>query len=155
MLALYAEDSEWCSELTALRPDTGERAGASNPDVHPGTRLHMVVGNTREVIAAVASFEVDVGFVEGAQTHPELDVLPWLVDELVIVCAPTHALAGRRIGLRELREALWVLREQGCQVAARTYRAWRIRRPAARTIGDAQAVHAIRDIAWTIKPDGR
>jgi|SRR5215218_3861403 transposase InsO family protein len=48
-----------------------------------------------------------------------------------------------------------VLREQGCQVAARTYRAWRIRRPAVRTIGDAQAVHAIRDIAWTIKPDGR
>ena len=29
-----------------------------------------------------------------------------------------------------------VLREQGCQVAARTYRAWRTRRPAARTIGD-------------------
>src|SRR5688500_17591259 len=48
-----------------------------------------------------------------------------------------------------------VLREQGCRVAARTYRAWRTRRPAARTISDAQVVHAIRDIAWTIKPDGR
>jgi hypothetical protein len=39
VLALYAEDPQWCSELTALRPDTGERAGASNPDVRPGTRL--------------------------------------------------------------------------------------------------------------------
>jgi transposase InsO family protein len=48
-----------------------------------------------------------------------------------------------------------VLREQGCQVAARTYRARRARRPAARTISDAQVVNAIRDIAWTIKPDGR
>jgi putative transposase len=48
-----------------------------------------------------------------------------------------------------------VLREQSCQVAARTYRAWRIRRPAARTISDAQVVDAVRDIAWTIKPDGR
>jgi putative transposase len=47
-----------------------------------------------------------------------------------------------------------VLREQGCQVAARTYRAWRARRPAARTISDAQVVNAIRDIAWTVKPDG-
>jgi hypothetical protein len=45
-----------------------------------------------------------------------------------------------------------VLREQGCQVAARTYRAWRTRRPAARTISDAQAVEAIREIAWTINP---
>jgi hypothetical protein len=41
-----------------------------------------------------------------------------------------------------------VLREQGCQVAARTYRAWRSRRPAARTIGDAQVADAVRDIAW-------
>ncbi len=39
VLALYAEGSGWCSELTALRPDTGARAGASNPDVHQGTRL--------------------------------------------------------------------------------------------------------------------
>jgi putative transposase len=45
-----------------------------------------------------------------------------------------------------------VLRVQGCQVAARTYRACR---PAARTISDAQVVNAIRDIAWTVKPDGR
>jgi hypothetical protein len=39
VLALYAGDTGWCSELTALRPDTGARAGASNPDVRPGTRL--------------------------------------------------------------------------------------------------------------------
>ena len=48
-----------------------------------------------------------------------------------------------------------VLREQDCQVAARTYRAWRTRRPAARTISDAQVVDAIRQIAWTVGPDGR
>jgi hypothetical protein len=39
VLALYAGDAEWCSELTSLRPDTGERVGASNPDVRPGTRF--------------------------------------------------------------------------------------------------------------------
>jgi outer membrane protein assembly factor BamB len=39
VLALYAGDAGWCSELTALRPDTGARAGASNPDVRTGTRL--------------------------------------------------------------------------------------------------------------------
>ena len=48
-----------------------------------------------------------------------------------------------------------VLREQGCQVAARTYRALRRRRPAARTISDAQVVNTIRDIAWTINAEGR
>ncbi len=49
-----------------------------------------------------------------------------------------------------------VLREQGCQVAARTYRSWKqANRPvAARTVTDAQVVDAVRDIAWTTKADG-
>lgn len=38
-LALYSGTSGYCSELTALRPDTGVRAGARNPDARPGTRL--------------------------------------------------------------------------------------------------------------------
>jgi putative transposase len=42
-----------------------------------------------------------------------------------------------------------VLREQGCQVAARTYRAWRRGSVAARTITDAQVEAAVRDAART------
>ena len=50
-----------------------------------------------------------------------------------------------------------VLREQGCQVAARTYRVWKqAGRPvAARTVSDAHVVHAIRDVCWSTGPDGR
>jgi len=48
-----------------------------------------------------------------------------------------------------------VLREQGCQVAARTYRAWRAGRPAARTVSDAQVMNAVRDIAWQVGVAGR
>jgi putative transposase len=48
-----------------------------------------------------------------------------------------------------------VLREQGCQIAARTYRSWhRVGRVvAARTVTDALVVDAVRDIAWTTKVD--
>jgi len=48
-----------------------------------------------------------------------------------------------------------VLREQGCQIAARTYRAWRSARPAARTISDALVVEAIREVAWTTTTDAQ
>ena len=50
-----------------------------------------------------------------------------------------------------------VLREQGCQIAARTYRAWTRpgREVAARTLGDALVVDAVRDLAWTTDADGR
>lgn len=49
-----------------------------------------------------------------------------------------------------------VLREQGCQIAARTYRDWaRTNRPVAtRTITDAQVTNQVREFAWTIDREG-
>jgi len=48
-----------------------------------------------------------------------------------------------------------VLREQGCQIAARTYRSWHRsgRAVAAQTMTDARVDDLVRDIAWTIKVD--
>jgi transposase InsO family protein len=45
-----------------------------------------------------------------------------------------------------------VLREQGCQIAARTYRAWRAGRVAARTITDAKVVDVVRELVWVSDP---
>ncbi|GAA3883052.1 hypothetical protein GCM10022275_33860 [Tessaracoccus defluvii] len=41
-----------------------------------------------------------------------------------------------------------VLREQGCQIAARTYRSWKHARLATRTITDALVLDRVRDHAW-------
>ena len=46
-----------------------------------------------------------------------------------------------------------VLREQGCQIAARTYRAWRGAAVSARTVTDAHVVDAIRDAVWAVIVD--
>ena len=50
-----------------------------------------------------------------------------------------------------------ILREQGCQIAARTYRAWKqTGHPvAARTVTDAHVINVVRDIAWTTDSQGR
>lgn len=47
-----------------------------------------------------------------------------------------------------------VLREQGCKVAARTYRDWRRGGPAARTVSDAHVVEGIRHVCWRTGDDG-
>ncbi len=80
---------------------------------HPASPVQLMIANTRDVIAAVAAFDVDVGFIEGPQTHPHLRVQPWLTDELVVIASPTHPLVGRHVGARQLREAVWALREAG------------------------------------------
>jgi len=87
---------------------------ASWSGLHPGSPVHMQIANTHDVIAAVADFDADIGFVEGPQAHPMLRILPWLADELVIIAAPGHALSGAAsVGKRQLAGASWVLREQG------------------------------------------
>ena len=80
---------------------------------HPNSRVRMSIGNTSEVIASVIGHDADVGFIEGSQTHPDLRVLPWMSDELVIVNGPTHPLAGRVATVRQLGDATWILRELG------------------------------------------
>lgn len=83
----------------------------------PGTGVDVVIGNTREVAASVTRLEVDMGLIEGPCHETELRVVPWLEDELVIVCAPTHPLVPHdtqaRVPLKALRQARWLLRESG------------------------------------------
>lgn len=80
---------------------------------HPKSQIHLRIGNTSDVIAAVAALDVDIGFVEGSQTHADLVVRPWLDDEMVILAAPGHPLANHYATARQLADATWVLREHG------------------------------------------
>lgn len=49
-----------------------------------------------------------------------------------------------------------VLSEQGCQIAARTYRTWSStsQHVAERTVSDAIVMNAVRDAAWTVDAEG-
>ncbi|HJV88223.1 MAG TPA: LysR family transcriptional regulator [Noviherbaspirillum sp.] len=84
---------------------------------------HVMIANTADVARAVANFDIDVGLIEGPCHEPDLQVEPWLSDELIIVCAASHPLAAMqkqakgakpgRVPLKALREARWILREPG------------------------------------------
>ena len=80
---------------------------------HPQSRVRLRIANTSDVIDAVANFVVDIGFIEGPQTHPDLLVYPWRSDELVIVAAPGHALTARTATVKQLSAATWIVREPG------------------------------------------
>jgi DNA-binding transcriptional LysR family regulator len=82
-----------------------------------GARIAVDIGNTWQVARAVANFEVDLGFIEGPTQEPQVKVLPWRSDELVVVCSPRHPLARggarKRVTLAALADATWLLREPG------------------------------------------
>jgi DNA-binding transcriptional LysR family regulator len=80
---------------------------------HPGARFCMDIGNTELVVASVRQFESDAGWIEGLARHPDLLSFPWREDQLVIIAAPNHRLAGKQATPEALAKESWVLREPG------------------------------------------
>lgn len=81
---------------------------------HPESEVQLQVHNTATIIDQVARYELDLGLIEGNCRHPDLVVEPWVEDELVVFCAPGHALAKRgSVTLAELSSESWIVRESG------------------------------------------
>ncbi len=81
---------------------------------HPQCRVKLQVHNTAHVVQQVAHYELDLGLIEGDCQHPDIEVQPWVEDELVVFCAPQHPFArSGQASLEELTREAWVLREQG------------------------------------------
>ncbi len=81
---------------------------------NPGSRVALAVQNTSTIIDQVAHFKLDLGLIEGDSHHPDLEITPWVDDELVIFAAPDHPLAQHeKLRLQDLANESWILREQG------------------------------------------
>ncbi|MDV2871503.1 DNA-binding transcriptional regulator YeiE [Phytobacter diazotrophicus] len=79
----------------------------------PQLPLDMSVGNSQDVINAVADFRVDIGLIEGPCHTAEIIAEPWLEDELVVFAPPGSPLLQGEVTLARLAAAPWILRERG------------------------------------------
>ena len=81
---------------------------------HPGIVPQLMVANSEAVQARVAERSIDLGFIEGDSHLPVLVTDVCCEDELQVVCAPSHPLAGQqRLGLESLMEHPYISRELG------------------------------------------
>jgi DNA-binding transcriptional LysR family regulator len=81
---------------------------------HPRVELLVEIENTEQVHRRLAELELDVGLTEGFVEDEELDAEVFHKDELVVIAAPGHRLAGNpRVPLSAVREEPFILREPG------------------------------------------
>ena len=90
--------------------------------LHPESRIQLQVHNTSTIVQQIANHELDLGLIEGDCHHPDIEVQPWVADELVVFCAPSHPLAKlrivtrdvtRKVTIEQLLQEPWILREKG------------------------------------------
>jgi DNA-binding transcriptional LysR family regulator len=81
---------------------------------HPRVELLVQIENTEQVHRRVATHELDIGLTEGLIEDEELEAEVFHRDELVMIAAPGHRLAGRpQVPLSVVRGEPFILREPG------------------------------------------
>ena len=81
---------------------------------HPESRIQLQVHNTSTIVHKIVNHELDLGLIEGDTNHPDIEVHPWIADELVVFSAPDHPLASAsNISIEQLLQEPWILREKG------------------------------------------
>lgn len=86
---------------------------------YPKIEIHLGIKDTRQVEEGVIRNEFDFGFVGGHLAGDEVDVLPWVTDQLVLVVPPTQRLARKKsIKAEDLRKEKFILREVGSATQA-------------------------------------
>jgi DNA-binding transcriptional LysR family regulator len=81
---------------------------------HPESRILLQVHNTSTIVQQIVNHELDLGLIEGDTHHPDIEVQPWIADELVVFSAPDHPLAkASSVSIEQLLKEPWILREKG------------------------------------------
>jgi len=80
--------------------------------LHPGLVISLEIGTRARVQEQVLNNELDLAVVGPALKDPDLAILPFVSDELVVVAPAGHKFAGRRgLALKDLEDQPFIMRE--------------------------------------------
>lgn len=80
---------------------------------HPDVAVKLVVGNREEIVDAIAAHEVDITVMGRPPAELALDTAEIGEHPHVVIAAPNHKLAGRRVTRKALRHETFLVREPG------------------------------------------
>ncbi|WP_047151142.1 LysR family transcriptional regulator [Aneurinibacillus tyrosinisolvens] len=81
---------------------------------YPEAEVEVTVGNTESIARAVKLLQMDVGLIEGQTNDKDLQITPFMQDEMVLVVPTNHPLAAfKMIDADKLHDCTWIVREEG------------------------------------------
>jgi DNA-binding transcriptional LysR family regulator len=83
---------------------------------HAALKVELTVSDTQSIVELVADRRLEVGIVGAARRHRSVAYEPFFRDEVILVCPPGHAFAGRTVKLEDLREGPLILMQDGAGV---------------------------------------
>ncbi len=81
---------------------------------HPGIELVLEIGSTHRITELVLARQVHLAVVGAVNPHPNLEYTPIFTDEVVVIVARNHPLAGKdSVSIAELTAQSLIFRERG------------------------------------------
>ncbi|MBF0357449.1 MAG: LysR family transcriptional regulator [Magnetococcales bacterium] len=127
ILELYRETDKAINEMTGMTRGM-VKLGASTTigeyilptilssyhELFPKVRVRMTVDNTRLIVRKLEDATIDIGIVEGPVQNKNINVIPCLEDELIVILPPGHPLAKfKEIPISKLKAYPFVSRDEG------------------------------------------
>jgi DNA-binding transcriptional LysR family regulator len=85
---------------------------------YPRLAVRLRIANTQRTVERVLDHSLPLAFVGLRPAHTALTVLSFVRDEILLVAAATHPLAGRRVSVDALGRTRLLLREEGSATRA-------------------------------------
>ncbi|RZJ49975.1 MAG: LysR family transcriptional regulator [Flavobacterium sp.] len=77
-------------------------------------KVNLLNGNTEQIENALINKEIEIGIVEGQSKNQSIKYIPFLKDELVLVCSSKNPLVQKNeISLNDLKSMKFITRERG------------------------------------------
>lgn len=77
-------------------------------------KVNLLNGNTEQIENALINKEIEIGIVEGQSKNQSIKYVPFIKDELVLVCSAQNPLAKQNeISLADLKTMKFITRERG------------------------------------------
>ena len=78
----------------------------------PHIRINLISGNTNQIEQEILHRNIQLAFIEGSPSEPDIHYIPFLQDEIVLVTS-TRNPSKEVITLEELKQLKFVFRENG------------------------------------------
>jgi DNA-binding transcriptional LysR family regulator len=87
--------------------------------LYPDVRIHIEAEPARVLLDRLTRFELETALIDMLPKIDGIELTPWRTDELVLVVAPGHPLAGRgKLAVKDLAGHAWCTRESHSSLSA-------------------------------------
>jgi len=83
-------------------------------ETYPDIKIHLDEGSSQDMTLSLVNFQNEIALIAKATDHPDVHFSPFSMEELILIAAPTHPLAGKNaVSFDQIAREPIIMKEAG------------------------------------------